>query len=171
MAAESTVSWTGCPRRWTLPYCECACECECECECVLGIFQTRWVPRRFTPVCRSRCVAGGVPAPGGSYGTWDHPACVWFCLCRPLAVLAAGHRGPAGLRIARGRRDLPNARLGGDRSSGAGGFARCLGPLPSSRADSRRSVEVDVARLGQAAAWTEPGSTRVWTRVPCAWFC
>ena len=48
--------------------CACYCECarECECECVSGIFQMRWVPRRFTPVCRSRCVAGGVPAPGGS---------------------------------------------------------------------------------------------------------
>ena len=40
--------------------------------------------RRFTPVCRSRCGAGGVPAPGGSYGTWDHSPCVWFCLCRPI---------------------------------------------------------------------------------------
>ena len=38
-------------------YCECACECECE--CVSGLFQMRWVARRFTPVCRSRCGARG----------------------------------------------------------------------------------------------------------------
>ena len=63
-------------------YCECACECECE--YVSGIFQMRWVARRFTPVCRSRCGAGGVPAPGGSYGTWDHSPCVWLCLCRRI---------------------------------------------------------------------------------------
>ena len=79
-----------------------------------------------------RCEARGrtaVPAPGGSYGVWDHSPCVWFCLCRPIettlptvvwdqqrrarspgwAVPAAGHRGPGGLRTARARRDLSNA--------------------------------------------------------------
>ena len=66
--------------------CGCYCECarECECECVSGIFQMRWVARRFTPVCRRRRGAGGVPAPGGSYVVWDHSPCVWFCLCRPI---------------------------------------------------------------------------------------
>ena len=66
--------------------CACYCECarECECECVSGIFQMRLVPRRFTPVCRRRRGAGGVPAPGGSYVVWDHSPCVWFCLCRRI---------------------------------------------------------------------------------------
>ena len=66
--------------------CGCYCECarECECECVSGIFQMWWVARRFTPVCRRRRGAGGVPAPGGSYGVWDQSPCVWFCLCRRI---------------------------------------------------------------------------------------
>ena len=70
--------------------CECGCGCycerarECECECVSGIFQMWWVARRFTPVCRRRRGAGGVPAPGGSYVVWDHSPCVWFCLCRRI---------------------------------------------------------------------------------------
>ena len=66
--------------------CACYCECarECECECLSGMFQMRWVARRFTPVCRRRRGAGGVPAPGGSYGVWDQSPCVWFCLCRRI---------------------------------------------------------------------------------------
>ena len=88
----------------------------------------RWIPRRFTSVCRSRCGAGGSPAPGGSYGTWYHYPCVWFYLCSPIeaalptgtwdqqlracsrgwAVPAGGRCGQGGLRIARARRDIPN---------------------------------------------------------------
>ena len=51
-------------------YCECACECECE--CVSGMFQMRWVARRFTPVCRSRCGARGADR-GPGVGTTPHP--------------------------------------------------------------------------------------------------
>ena len=54
---------------------------------LVEIFQMSIVPGRFTPVCRSRCGTRGrsaVPAPGGSYGSWDHSPCVWFCLCRPI---------------------------------------------------------------------------------------
>ena len=67
--------------------CYCACACECECECVSRMFQMRWVARRFTPVCRSRCGTRGrsaAPAPGGSYGLWDHSPCVWFLVCGPI---------------------------------------------------------------------------------------
>ena len=46
---------------------------------LVEIFQMRPSPGRFTPVCRSRCGTRGrtaVPAPGGSYGQWDHSPCV-----------------------------------------------------------------------------------------------
>ena len=41
----------------------------------------------------------------------------------------------------------------------------------SSRADSRRSVEVDVARAGRAAPAADPGLLGVWPTLPCVWFC
>ena len=76
--------------------CGCACYCQCACECewegrrsleLVEIFQTSIVFFRFTPVCRSRCGTRGrsaAPAPGGSYGSWDHSPCECFCLCRPI---------------------------------------------------------------------------------------
>ena len=54
---------------------------------LVEIFQMSIVPGRFTPVCRSRCGTRGrsaAPAPGGSYGSWDHSPCECFCLCRPI---------------------------------------------------------------------------------------
>ena len=67
--------------------CGCACYCECECECVSGMFQMRWVARRFTPVCRSRCGARGAdrgPGAGRFVRCLDQSPCVWFCLCRRI---------------------------------------------------------------------------------------
>ena len=54
---------------------------------LVEISQIRYIPRRFTPVCRSRCGTRGrsaAPAPGGSYGGWDHSPCVWFFVCGPI---------------------------------------------------------------------------------------
>ena len=39
------------------------------------------------------------------------------------------------------------------------------------RADSRRSVEVDVARAGRAAPAADPGLLGTWHTAPCVWFC
>ena len=54
---------------------------------LVEIFQMSKILGRFTPVCRSRCGTRGrsaAPAPGGSYGSWDHSPCECFCLCRPI---------------------------------------------------------------------------------------
>ena len=96
------------------------------------IFQMRPIARRFTPVSRSRCGAGGADRGPGAGGfalcLGPPPLCVVSlvqangndipdrCLGPAAestpsgwAVPAAGHRGPAGLRIARAGRDLPSA--------------------------------------------------------------
>ena len=76
-------------------YCECACECECE--CVSGMFQMRWVARRFTPVCRSRCGAGG--AGRGPCAGWSDRRLGTVPLRVALCVQA-------------NRNDIPDRRLG-----------------------------------------------------------
>ena len=119
--------------------CYCACACECECECVSGIFQMRWVARRFTPVCRSRCGARGADRNPGA-GTADLAK-----LAKLLFSCSAPPRGPGGPGIARARRDLPNEHSSrqihaglsksmwhprAERGPGAGRFVRVLGSLP-----------------------------------------
>ena len=138
------------------------------------IFQMRWIARRFTPVCRSRCGAGGAdrgPGAGRFVRNLAH---------RPLRVILlvqANRKDTLARNLAQAaestgsgmgcpRRRAPGPGRAGDRSS-ASRSSTCA----RSRADSRRSVEVDVARAGRAAPAADPGLLGTWHTAPCVWFC
>ena len=88
-----------------------------------------------------------VPAPGGSYGAWDHSPCVWFCLCMPIETSL-----PTGTWDQRRRARSPgwavSLPLGALAREGCGslGLVEIFQMRIAPR--TRRSVVVDVTRAG-----------------------
>ena len=151
---------------------------------LVEIFQLRSGFFELTPVCRSRCGTRGrtaVPAPGGSYGQWNHAACVWLCLCRPTETTL-----PTG-QWDQQRRVLSECECECkfvcececECECGCACYCECARECECECVSgifqmwwvARRFTPVCRRRRGAGGAPAPGGSYVVWDQSPCVWFC